>query len=62
MLNQKKNLLKSKNNSRVYRDSQKLPLLYDKAFRDAIFCNYIICYSLLLEVQLLFPTLIKVIL
>jgi trk system potassium uptake protein len=32
----KKNLLKSKNDL-VYRDTQKLPLLYDKAFRDAIF-------------------------
>ena len=32
----KKNLLKSKNDS-VYRDSQKLSLLSDKAFRDAIF-------------------------
>jgi len=32
----KKNLLKSKNDL-VYRDSQKLPLLYDKAFRDAFF-------------------------
>jgi trk system potassium uptake protein TrkH len=32
----KKNLQKSKNDL-VYRDSQKLPLLYDKAFRDAIF-------------------------
>jgi trk system potassium uptake protein TrkH len=31
----KKNLIKSKNEL-VYRDSQKLPLLYDKAFRDAI--------------------------
>ncbi len=32
----KKNLLKSKND-RVYRDNQKLSLLSDKAFRDAIF-------------------------
>ncbi len=32
----KKNLVKSKND-RVYRDNQKLSILYDKAFRDAIF-------------------------